>query len=119
MHLNAMIDSIHSRKQGRRPHYIAEWAEKRNLRQVDIAAELGADKGLVSRWFDGATPSRDYQLKLSALFNADNDDTNPDPALIFRHPDDDWLRRFLQNRSAEEVRRIKAMLEAAFGTDAA
>lgn len=114
-----MIDTIHDRKQPRRPHYIKEWAEKRQLRQVDIVAELGADKGLVSRWFQGSTPSREYQLKLAALFTADNDGADTDPALIFRHPDDDWLRRFMQQRSEEEVRRIKAMLEAAFGDNAA
>lgn len=113
------MDGIYQKRQPNRPHYIKEWAEKRGLRQVDIATELEIEKSVVSRWFSGGTPSRDYQVKLAALFVADNDGSDSDPALIFRHPDDDWLRRFMQQRTDEEVRRIKAMLEAAFGDSAA
>lgn len=114
-----MNGTIYEKLQPNRPHYIKEWAEKRGLRQVDIATELDTEKSVVSRWFNGSTPSRDYQMKLAALFMADNDALDPDPALIFRHPDDDWLRRFMQERTQDEIRRIKAMLEAAFGDNAA
>ena len=103
----AEITRVHARKQPRRPHFIAEWAEKRGLIQADIAREIGADKSLVSRWFNGATPSVEYQERLAALFSCE-------PDSLFRHPDDDWIARFLRGRSADEVERIKAMLEAGF-----
>lgn len=77
------------------------------MSRADIARELGADKSVVSRWFGGATPTPAWQEKLAALFNCD-------PESLFRHPDDDWLRRFLQGRAKDEVERIKQTLEAAF-----
>jgi hypothetical protein len=33
---------------------------------------------------------------------------------LFRHPNDDWLARFLKGRDRQEVERIKATLETAF-----
>jgi transcriptional regulator with XRE-family HTH domain len=98
---------IHASKQGRRPHYIAAWADKKDLSQADIVRALGVDKGTVSRWFKGSSPTEDYQAKLAELFGTDEEG-------IFRHPDDDWMRRFLQGREKEEVERIKSTLEAAF-----
>lgn len=103
------IDRIHGSKQARRPHYIPQWAEKRGLKQADIAAELGADKSLVSRWFAGATPREKWQEALAALFGFEGE-----PEIIFRHPDEDWLSRFFAGRRAEEIERIKATLETAF-----
>lgn len=99
--------SIHARRQPRRPHHIEDWAERRGLRQVDIVEQLGADKSVVSRWFKGSTPSEEWQEKLAALFHCD-------PESLFRHPDEDWLKRFMQQRSLEEVERMKQILEAAF-----
>lgn len=105
---------IHQSKQPRRPHYIEAWAKRRGLNQADLARELGADKSVVSRWFKGSTPSPDWQERLAALFFCE-------PESLFRHPDDDWLRRFFQNRSEEEIERIKKSLEFGFplktGTD--
>lgn len=98
---------IHQMKQGRRPHFIPEWCEKFNLIQAELAEKLGADPGLVSRWFSGSTPSLDYQRKLAELFDCETDG-------IFRHPDEDWMARFLRGRPREEVDRIKNTLEAAF-----
>jgi transcriptional regulator with XRE-family HTH domain len=103
----ADVIKIHANKQPRRPHYIAEWAAKYGLRQKDLVKELGADKSTVSRWYRGASPSEDWQAKLSALFHCE-------PESLFRHPDDDWMSRFLKGRSQEEIERMKAMLEAAF-----
>lgn len=97
-------------KQPNRPHFIPDWAERRKLRQADIARELEADKSVVSRWFDGATPSVEYQEKLAALLVGDETSTES----LFRHPDDDWLVKFFRDRSEDEIERIKATLEAAF-----
>ena len=101
------VTTIHKSKQPRRPHFIPEWAELRNLSQADLAREIGADKSVVSRWFNGTTPGLDWQKKLAALFHCE-------PEALFRHPDDDWISRFFQNRSQEERERMKALLEAAF-----
>lgn len=33
---------------------------------------------------------------------------------LFRHPDDDWIARFLKGRDKDEIQRIKDTLERAF-----
>lgn len=109
------VTAIHRSKQPRRPHYIREWAELRNLKPVDLARELGADKSVVSRWYSGASPTTEYQQRLAALFDCE-------PEALFRHPDDDWIARFFRGREREEIDRMKRMLEVAFppkrtGTD--
>jgi len=102
-------EQIHRSKQPRRPHFIEEWAEKRNFAsQADLVKALGADKSLVSRWYDGASPGREWQEKLRALFHIE------DERGVFLHPDDDWLTRFFMNRQPEEIARIKQTLESAF-----
>lgn len=98
---------IHKGRQPRRPHHIADWAEKFSLTQTDIVREVGADKSTVSRWFNGTTPGVEHQERLAALFHTE-------PEGLFRHPDDDWIARFLRGRSADEIARIKATLETAF-----
>ena len=80
--------------------------------QTDLAAAVGADKSLVSRWLDDvkpAQPSSLYISRLNAFFGGEGD-----PVDIFRHPDDDWLRRWFEGRSIDEINRMKAMLEAGF-----
>ena len=91
-----------------RLHFIPEWAEKRNLKQAEIVQETGADKGTVSRWFSGNMPQDKYLDALAACLALD------DVEALFRHPDDDWMARFLRDRSDEEKERIRAMLLAAF-----
>lgn len=101
---------IHADKQPRRLHFIPEWAEKRGLSQADIVRELGGDvnKSTVSRWFAGSIPQEKHIVPLAELLAMD------DPVSLFRHPDDDWMARFLNGRTEEEVERIKATLAAAF-----
>ena len=101
------VTRIHASKQPRRPHHIADWAELRGFKQADIVRETGVDKSLVSRWFNGSTPGLEWQDKLAELFHTE-------PESLFRHPDDDWLRRFFEDRGREEIERIKATLETAF-----
>lgn len=110
----AKLTTIHKSKSPIRIHFIVEWAEKRGLSQADIVREVGADKSVVSRWFSGALPSEKYLEPLAGLFSTDVNG-------LFRHPDDDWMARFLRERSIEELARIRATLEMAFprptGTD--
>ena len=105
--MTSELPTIHPSKQPRRPHYIGEWMERRNLKAIDLAREIGADRGLVSRWLDGASPGKEWQQKLGEFFGCGEDG-------IFRDPDEDWLRRFFEGRKREEIERIKATLETAF-----
>ena len=82
----------------------------RGLSQADLARELGADKSVVSRWYSGTAPGLEWQERLASLFFNDPTDTES----LFRHPDNDWMARFFQGRSMDEVERIKATLETAF-----
>lgn len=109
------IPTIHGNKEPVRIHFIAEWAEHRNLQQVDIANEIDVDKSLVSRWFAGKLPKQDNLIKLAALFGTDV------PGL-FRHPDDDWLTRFFHDRTEAQKEQAIDMLKILFksgktGTD--
>lgn len=97
----------HKAKHQDRPHFIPEWAEKRGLIQSELADAIGADRSVVSRWYGRACPSLDWQERLADLFHCERDS-------LFRHPDEDWLARFLRGRNEEEIQRIKATLEMAF-----
>lgn len=101
------VPMIHGNKEPVRIHFIVEWAEHRNLQQVDIANEVGADKSLVSRWFSGTLPKPDYLVKLAALFGTDI------PGL-FRHPDDDWLARLFRDRTDAQKQQAIDMLKILF-----
>jgi hypothetical protein len=104
------VPRIHRGKQPRRPHFIREWAEKCGFEdQVDLVEALEADKSVVSRWYAGASPGEEWQHKLAALFGHEGE-----PEIIFRHPDDDWLGRWLRGRSEDEISRAKQLLETAF-----
>jgi transcriptional regulator with XRE-family HTH domain len=90
-----------------RLHYIPEWAELRRITQAEIARELGVDKSAVSRWFKGALPLEKHILAISEVLAVEPND-------LFHDPHEDWMSRFLRERSREEQERIKATLEAAF-----
>lgn len=92
---------------GQSLHFIAAWAEKRELKQADFVRSLGVDKGTVSRWFVGKMPDETNLPRIAAYLSVGIDD-------LFRPPEDDWIRRFFYNRSVSELKRIKATLEAAF-----
>ncbi|UZF93187.1 helix-turn-helix domain-containing protein [Bosea sp. NBC_00550] len=95
-------------RQPRRPHHLKAWAQKRGLaRPTDLARELDIDKSMVTRWFQGTTPSEESLSKLGALFGVE-------PEALFRDPEEEWVARFLRGRSADEIERIKQTLEVAF-----
>lgn len=91
-----------------RIHFIPEWAAARDLTQADIVRAIGVDKANVSRWFSGAIPREEHIDALAVLFHLENRRD------IFRHPKDDWMLKFFNDRSEEELERIRATLEAAF-----
>ena len=88
-------------------HFIPEWAERRGLEQVDFIEALGVDKGTVSRWFAGQLPAEINIPRIAAFLEIGVDD-------LFRAPHDDWLLRFFQNRSEDELKRMRASLELHF-----
>lgn len=98
---------IHTGKTPNRRHYLDQWAAKRQLRKADIARETGADKGLVTRWFNGTVPGPEYLDKLAALFGTE-------PEGLFRHPDEDWIAKFFRERSELDRERAKELLTLAF-----
>lgn len=102
------IERIHKDKDAIRIHYIAEWAKHRGVIQADVVRALDVDKGLVSKWFNGAVPEPKNLLRLAEMFGLD------EAGSLFRHPDDDWIARFLRGRKRDEIDRAKQMLELAF-----
>jgi hypothetical protein len=101
---------IYAGRQPNRPHHIEAWAEHRGfMNQAALVKATGADKATVSRWYDGASPAREWQQKLCGLFGYPGE-----PEILFRHPDDDWMARFLKGRTAEERERARLLLETAF-----
>jgi len=106
--------SIYKGRQPGRPHFIPEWAKEHGYEsQADLIEALGdVDKSTVSRWYsekNPSSPSKEMAARLAALFGREDE-----PECIFRHPGDDWMRRMFQNRSDEEIARMKQTLEAAF-----
>ena len=103
------------KRQPKRPHFIPEWAKKTGYEdQAELVEALDADKSVVSRWYSGASPGEDWQLKLCALFGYPNH-----PEIIFQHPDTVWFSDFFRGREEHEIDRMKKMLEAAFPPDKA
>jgi transcriptional regulator with XRE-family HTH domain len=96
-----------------RNHFIPEWAEERTKTQADLVRETGADKGTVSRWFSGNMPRNKHLDALVVCLQV------ADREALFRHPNEDWIVRFLRERSEDEKKRIRTMLSAAFPTKVA
>jgi transcriptional regulator with XRE-family HTH domain len=111
------VVKIHASKQPRRPHFIPQWTAKNGMSQADLARKLEANKGVVSRWFSGASPGIVWQKRLADLFKIEAE-------ALFREPEDDRINRLFTKRKAlktlltsrtdHELDRIEKMLEAAF-----
>ena len=102
------VVAIHRGKTPVMKHYLPEWAEHMKKKQADFARDVGADKGTVSRWFDGVIPTDEYLTKIAHYLAWEDERT------IFRHPEDDWIARHFRARSEEERKRMISTLETAF-----
>jgi transcriptional regulator with XRE-family HTH domain len=115
----AKVTKIHQSKSPVRRHFIAEWMEARGMSASDLVealndpdrfSELGyIDKSQVYRWLKGQMPQAAHQARIAAALGHEDD-----PSIILRAPEADWLARFFEDRSREELERMKTMLEAAF-----
>lgn len=104
------VTEIYGRRQPKRPHYLREWVERRNYKtDAAFAKEIGADKGVVSRWLDEenpTTPGKDWQEKLGIFFGGEQD-----PIDIFQHPDEDWFSRMVRANTQDKIEQAKQLLE--------
>lgn len=77
-------------KSRKRRHYIAEWARAKDVSQTQIVNETGADKSLVSRWFNqGNQPSEPYLEQLAAMFGTERDALFYPPPRELTYSDED------------------------------
>ncbi len=114
------VTKIYASRQPNRPHYIREWAEKRQLTQADLARELDSDKSLVSRWYAGTSPTKDYQVRLAGLFSVEPED-------LFRPPGETWLSRklqphkeleaFLRDSTDKELEKLEQLIQLTFAKE--
>lgn len=73
------------------------------------------DKSQVYRWLKGQMPQPHMQIRVAgALQIFDLETGDPDPEGILRHPDQDWFARMTKDRSDDEIKRLKQMVELAF-----
>jgi hypothetical protein len=101
------VTRIHKHKTPHRRHYVAEWADHRQVKKAAIARHLGINKGTVTNWFQGSVPSDKWIDPLAEFLGTTREG-------LFRDPHDDWFVQFFRNKSADERERAKQMLEAAF-----
>jgi transcriptional regulator with XRE-family HTH domain len=109
------VTRIHQNKTPRRIHFIAEWLDKRGLKQAHAVRALGVDKGTMSRWCRGDMPENKNLGPLIDFLQLE------DPIDLFRHPNEVWIRKLLEGRSAEEIEHIKESMTVTWrkrnGTD--
>lgn len=115
----AKITKIHQNKQPVRRHYIAEWLEAKGMTPMDLLDALNhpdrpmefseIDKSQVYRWIGGQLPQPRTQARIAGVLGFEDD-----AGKLLQSPDADWMNEFFENRSREELERIKLMLQAAF-----
>lgn len=113
----AKLARIHQNKQPIRRHFLNEWLAAKGLdapqlvdllNDPDRSMDLNeVEKSQVYRWLKGQMPHAAQQERIAAVLEID-------PEALLRHPDDDWVAKFMKDRDAEEIQRIKNTLENAF-----
>lgn len=108
------VTTIYDRRQPKRPHYLAEIMEWKDVDRAALIEDLGVDKSLVSRWLDEddpSTPGKKWAQKLGRYFAPSGDED--DFVDIFTDPALARFRRLTLGKSKEEVDRILNILEMA------
>ena len=113
----AKLTRIHQGKQPVRRHFLNEWMAAKDIDAPALLVLLNdpersshlneVEKSQVYRWLKGQLPGPSHQERIAAALEID-------PEALLRHPDDDWVARFLDGRSQDEIQRIKITLESAF-----
>lgn len=91
----------------------------RKLNDVDTSLPP-LDKSQVYRWIDGQMPQGRFLERIAwalSIFTTDDDGAErpePDPAGILRDPNLDWFARQVKDRSEEELKRLRTLVENAF-----
>lgn len=112
------LTRIHQNKQPIRRHFLPEWLEAKDLDATDLLDLLNdpdrpmdlneVEKSQVYRWLAGQMPGPAAQKRIMDALGEDN------PEALLRHPTNDWVSKFLDGRSQDEIQRIKDTLETAF-----
>lgn len=76
-----MSCAMNNNADSRPRHFIPKYAVATGKSRSDIIEFTGADKSVVSRWFDGSLPQRRYMNMLAKMFSVDVSD-------LFRDPDE-------------------------------
>jgi hypothetical protein len=111
----AALAMIYAKRQPKRPHYLAEIMEWKDVDRAALIEDLGVDKSTLSRWLDEenpTTPGTEWAEKLGRYFASGPEDD--DFVDIFTDPAVSRFRRLTVGRSDEEIDRMLATLEAAF-----
>lgn len=87
----------------------------------DVDTSLPAiDKSQVYRWIDGQMPQTRFLNRIAwalSIFTTDDDGAErpePDPTGFLRDPNLDWFARQVKDRSDDELRRLRNLVENAF-----
>jgi len=92
----------------RHSHYIPEWARQHKLSRADIARATGAQKSLVSKWFnDRITPGDSYIEQLAALFGCSR-------SALFQPPENAWFSEFAAGLDDADRARAREILRLSF-----
>lgn len=117
------VSKIHQGKQPNRRHFINEWLAIREMDAMDLLRVLNeadtslpaVDKSQVYRWLKGQLPHAPMQARIAgALEIVDIETGEPDPKGLFRHPDIDWFSQKVKDRSDDEMKRLRQIVDAAF-----
>jgi transcriptional regulator with XRE-family HTH domain len=82
--------------------------EHREIDVPEMAEELDVSLSQVYRWLKGQKPQAETFLKIANLLQAEP------PEALLRHPLDDWMSKFFRDKSIEEAKAIKTLLEKAY-----